>query len=84
MLSDEWTIPDFYPMAWLPNGVRLAAYSGEASDLSSDELQAFIDAVAAGRARVPLGKVYELADIAQAHRDMEAGARVGKLVVTTR
>ena len=28
MLSDQWTIPDFYPMDWLPNGVRLTAYSG--------------------------------------------------------
>src|SRR6266581_3028782 len=33
MLSDEWTIADFYPMDWLPNGVRLTAYSGEAADL---------------------------------------------------
>ena len=84
MLSDEWTIHDFYPMAWLPNGVRLTAYSGEASDLSPDELQAYIDAVARGDARVPVGRVYELADIAQAHRDMEAGAGGGKLVVLPR
>ncbi|CAN5625600.1 zinc-binding alcohol dehydrogenase family protein [soil metagenome] len=81
MLSDQWTIPDFYPMEWLPNGVRLTAYSGEASDLSSLELQAFIDAVATGHARVPIGKVYALDDIAQAHRDMEAGVGGGKLVV---
>ena len=84
MLSDEWTIPEFYPMAWLPNGVRLTAYSGEASDLSATDLQAFIDAVAAGHARVPIGRVYELADIAQAHRDMEAGVGGGKLVVLPR
>jgi NADPH:quinone reductase len=83
MLSDQWTIPDFYPMEWLPNGVRLTAYSGEASDLSPDELQAFIDAVASGGARVPAGRVYEMADIAQAHRDMEAGGG-GKLVVRVR
>jgi NADPH:quinone reductase len=81
MLSDNWTIPEFYPMAWLPNGVRLTAYSGEASDLSPEELQAFIDAVANGDAKVPIGKVYDLADIAQAHRDMEAGVGGGKLVV---
>ncbi len=81
MLSDEWTIPEFYPMEWLPNGVRLTAYSGEAADLSPQELQDFIDAVAAGQARVPLGRVYELSQIAQAHRDMEAGVGGGKLVV---
>jgi NADPH:quinone reductase len=81
MLSDEWTIREFYPMDWLPNGVRLTAYSGEASDLSSADLQAFIDATASGRARVPLGRVYSLDEIAQAHRDMEAGVAGGKLVV---
>ena len=84
MLSDEWTIQEFYPMSWLPNGVRLTAYSGEASDLSPAELQAFIDAVAGGHARVPLGRVYDFSEIVQAHRDMEAGVGGGKLVVTTR
>jgi NADPH:quinone reductase-like Zn-dependent oxidoreductase len=81
MLSDQWTIPEFYPMEWLPNGVRLTAYSGEAADLSQHELQAFIDAVAGGHASVPLARVYPMSQIAQAHRDMEAGTSGGKLVV---
>jgi len=80
MLSDEWTISDFYPMEWLPNGVRLTAYSGEASDLTTDELQGFLDAAARGDAPVPIGRVYRLDEIQQAHRDMEAGGS-GKLVV---
>jgi NADPH2:quinone reductase len=84
MLSDQWTIPEFYPMDWLPNGVRLTAYSGEAADLTAAELQGFLDAVAAGHARVPLGKVYALDEIAQAHRDMEQGVAGGKLVVIPR
>lgn len=81
MLSDEWTIHDFYPMDWLPNGVRLTAYSGEASDLSPAVLQAFLDAVAANGAVVPVGRVYRLDEIVQAHRDMEANAVGGKGVV---
>lgn len=84
MLSDQWTIDDFYPMSWLPNGVRLTAYSGEASDLSPASLQSFIDAVAVGDTRVPVGRVYDLSEIVQAHRDMEAGVGGGKLVVLTR
>ena len=83
MLSDQWTINEFYPMDWLPNGVRLTAYSGEAADLTSTELQGFLDAVASGRARVPIGRVYQFNDIVQAHRDMETGATAGKLVVLT-
>ena len=68
-------------MDWLPNGVRLAAYSGDAADLPATVLQAFLDEVARGRARVPVGRVYRIDDIAQAHRDMEAGVVGGKAVV---
>ncbi len=81
MLSDQWTIPDFYPMDWLPNGVRLTAYSGEAADLPAQVLQEFLDAVANGDAVVPLGRTYRLDDIVQAHRDLEANAVRGKAVV---
>jgi NADPH2:quinone reductase len=84
MLSDQWTINEFYPMDWLPNGVRLTAYSGEAADLSSADLQGFLDAVAAGHIRIPIGNVYRMEEIAQAHRDMERGVGRGKLVVVTR
>lgn len=71
-------------MAVIPNGVRLTAYSGEASDLPAPVLQAFLDAVAAGTASVPIAKVYDFEDIVQAHRDMENGTQAGKLVVTVR
>jgi NADPH2:quinone reductase len=81
MLSDSWTIPDFYPMDYIPNGVRLTAYHGEASDLPSAALQAFIDDAESGRARVPIGHIYDLTEIVQAHRDLESSAYPGKLVV---
>jgi len=81
MLSDNWSIPDFYPMDWIPNGVRLTAYSGDAAALPPSVLQGFLYAVAAGAARVPVGGVYRLDDIVQAHRDMEAGTVGGKGVV---
>lgn len=82
MLSDVWTIPDFYPMDYLPNGVRLTAYSGEASDLPPAVLQEYLDAVAAGTATVPIAHVYGLDEIVEAHRAMEANTATGKLVVT--
>ena len=83
MLSDQWTIAEFYPMEWLPNGVRLTAYSGEAADLSAGTLQSFLDAVRDGRASVPLGRVYRIDDIVRAHHEMEAGTIGGKGVVLT-
>jgi NADPH2:quinone reductase len=84
MLSDQWTIPEFYPMDWLPNGVRLTAYSGQASDLTQTELQGFLDAVAAGHARVPIGRTFTLDEIVQAHELMESGTAGGKIVVLPR
>jgi len=81
MLSDQWTIPEFYPMEWLPNGVRLTSYSGEAADLPAATLQQFLDDVAAGRAVVPIGRSYGIDEVVQAHRDMEAGVIAGKAVV---
>jgi NADPH2:quinone reductase len=82
MLSDEWTVPDFYPIDYIPNGVRLTAYSGGAEDLPPAVLQEFLDAVGTGEVRVPIGKVYSLEEIVQAHQDMEDGSVTGKLVVT--
>lgn len=83
MLSDDWSIADFYPMDWLPNGVRLTAYSGEAADLPVRTLQDFLDAAAEGQATIPVGPVYRFDQIVQAHRDMEAGVVGGKGVVLT-
>ena len=83
MLSNVWTVRDFYPIEYLPRGVRLTAYHGEADDLPPPVLQEFLDAVAAGEAVVPIDRVYRFDQIVDAHEAMEAGAATGKLVVTT-
>jgi len=81
MLSNEWTVRDFYPIDYIPRGVRLTAYAGEASDLPAHILQDFLDTVAAGKAVVPLYRVYRLDQIRDAHAEMEAGSATGKIVV---
>lgn len=81
MLSNEWTVRDFYPIEYLPRGVRLTAYGGDAGDLPAPVLQAFLDDVAAGRAQVPIHRTYRLDEIAEAHAEMEANGATGKLVV---
>lgn len=80
MLSDEWIVKDFYPIGYLPSGVRLTGYSGEAENLPADVLQEFLDDVAAGRAVVPGDRVFGLDQIRDAHALMEAGDARGKLV----
>jgi NADPH:quinone reductase len=81
MLSNHWTVADFYPIEYIPSGVRLTAYGGDAADLPTDVLQAYLDAVAAGRLTVPIHHIYALDEIAQAHAEMEHARATGKLVV---
>ena len=83
MLSNQWTVRDFYPIEYLPRGVRLTAYAGDAADLPAEVLQEFLDDVAAGRATVPIDHVYRFDEIVEAHTAMESGTAHGKLVVTT-
>jgi len=78
LLSDEWIVRDFYPIGYLPTGVRLTAYSGDAANLPAAALQEFLDA----GLRVPVAKVYPMDRIAEAHDDMEHNRVAGKLVVT--
>ncbi len=84
MVSNEWIVRDFYPIGYIPTGVRLTAYGGEASDLPREVLQSFLDDVAAGRATVPIHRVYEMNEIVEAHRAMEENAALGKMVVRVR
>ncbi|MFL6163509.1 MAG: zinc-binding alcohol dehydrogenase family protein [Jatrophihabitantaceae bacterium] len=83
MLSNQWTVKDFYPIDYLPRGVRLSAYGGDAADLPADVLQRFLDTAAAGTAVVPIDHVYRFDEIVDAHTAMEAGHTTGKLVITT-
>jgi NADPH:quinone reductase-like Zn-dependent oxidoreductase len=83
MLSNQWRVRDFYPIEYIPRGVRLTSYGGDASDLPPEVLQQFLDAVAAGDAVVPVDHVYRFDEIVEAHTAMEAGRGSGKLVVTT-
>ena len=83
MLSNQWTVKDFYPIEYIPRGVRLTSYGGDAGDLPPDILQTFLDDVAAGTIAVPIDHVYSIEQIVAAHTTMEAGTATGKIVVTT-
>jgi NADPH2:quinone reductase len=83
MLSNQWIVKDFYPIDYLPRGVRLSAYGGDAGDLPAPVLQRFLDAIAAGTAVVPIDRVYRFDQIIEAHTAMESGHTKGKQVITT-
>jgi NADPH2:quinone reductase len=87
MLSNQWTVRDFYPIEY-PHRIPPARGTADrlrrrAADLPPSVLQGFLDAVAAGDAVVPIDRVYHFDQIVEAHTAMEAGSASGKLVVTT-
>jgi NADPH2:quinone reductase len=69
------------PIGYIPNGVRLTAYGGESTDLPAEAFQRYVDLVAAGNLPIRIDRVFTLDQIAEAHRVMENGDAVGKLVV---
>ena len=84
-LSNQWTVRDFSPNEYLPKGVRLAGYFGDAADLPREAFQDILDAIAAGRLTFPADRVYDgLEQVPQAHDDMEHDRAAGKLVVRVR
>ncbi len=83
MLSNEWIVKDFYPIDYLPKGVRLTAYGGAADDLPAAVLQRFLDRIADGTINLGPVTTYRLEDIPKAHADIDANRVAGKLVGLT-
>jgi NADPH:quinone reductase len=80
MLSNRWTVDEFYPIDYIPRGVRLTAYAGGADDLPAPVLQAYLDRLAAGHLAIGPLHTYTLDDIPRAHADLEHNRVFGKLV----
>ena len=83
MLSNQWIVPEFYPIDYIPRGVRLTSYAGGAADLPPTVLQHFLDLIASGEFELGPVTAYQLEDIRQAHADLEANKVAGKLVGLT-
>lgn len=81
ILGGEWVWKEFQPFLDVPNGVFLTSYSGGSEDVTAEQLQAFVAAVAEGRAPSNLDRTFTLDEIQDAHRFMEANRAKGKLVV---
>lgn len=81
MLSNSWVIDEFYPIDFIPAGVRLTAYSGDATDLPPEVLQDYLDAAGQDPGIIPLDRVFPIDEIAAAHAHMENDRATGKIVV---
>lgn len=82
MLSNRWIVEQFYPIDFIPTGVRLTAYGGGAADLPAAVLSEVAEAIRRGELSLPT-VTYSMEDIQQAHDDMEHDRVVGKQVVLT-
>jgi NADPH:quinone reductase-like Zn-dependent oxidoreductase len=83
MLSNKWIVEQFYPIEFIPTGVRLTAYGGGAGNLPSEVLSDIAAAIHRGELDWPV-EVYQMEDIARAHEDMEHDRVAAKQVVVTR
>ena len=83
IVGNEWSFDDFRPMEAIPTAVCLTTYSGGPEEFMQMPLDDLASEVAAGKLRVPIGKVFGLDEIVEAHRAMEANTAGGKIVVVT-
>ncbi len=83
MVGNSWEFEKFSPMGVIPTAVNLTTYAGGADDFIDTPLQAFVDALEAGTAKIRTGPVFPIDDIVDAHRTMEEDRAAGKIVVVT-
>lgn len=81
ILGGKWVMEHFHPMGDIPTSVKLTSYSGEAADLSPQQLQDYVALVEKGELEVKTGPVFEFDDLAEAHKLMDENRAGGKIVV---
>jgi NADPH:quinone reductase-like Zn-dependent oxidoreductase len=83
MVGDKWWFDNFAPMDVIPNAVNLTVYSGGSDDFRRTPLQRLVKQIEAGTLKIQVGRVFDLDQIADAHRCMEDNSAGGKIVVVT-
>ena len=78
MVGNSWEFEKFSPMGVIPTAVNLTTYSGGAEDFIDTPLQAFVDTIEAGTAKIRTGPVFSIDHIVEAHRTMEEDRAAGK------
>ncbi len=81
ILGGQWTLSEFHPMGDVPTGVKLTSYSGEASDISVEQLQRYVSLVESGELRPKVGPRFEFDQLPEAHAMMDSNLANGKIVI---
>ncbi|OOQ57288.1 zinc-binding alcohol dehydrogenase family protein [Mucilaginibacter pedocola] len=83
MLSEQWSVPEFSPMEFIPAAVNLTVYDSGQIRISAEHFQNFVREVKAGMVKIKTAKVFKLDEIVEAHRLMDSNIAKGKIVVVT-
>jgi NADPH:quinone reductase-like Zn-dependent oxidoreductase len=83
MLAEQWAFQDFAPMEYIPATVNLTVYDSGQFRVDQQSFQQFINEVEAGKVKFSIGRIFNLDDIASAHRLMDSNTAGGKIVVLT-
>jgi NADPH:quinone reductase-like Zn-dependent oxidoreductase len=81
MVGNKWSFDDFSPMEVIPSTVRLTTYDGGVAEFMETPYTKLLEQVEQGSLRLPVGSVYGLEQIVEAHRAMEENRAGGKIVV---
>lgn len=83
MVGHRLSFDQFSPMDAIPTSVCLTTYAGEAEDFMLTPFQELVAQITEGTLRVPIGQVFHLDQIVEAHRCMEQNKAGGKIVLLT-
>jgi NADPH2:quinone reductase len=83
ILSEQWSFKEFAPMDYIPATVGLTIYNSGQIRVDQQSFQQFIHEAEAGKVKLNIGRIFNLEDIAAAHRLMDSNAAGGKIVVLT-
>ncbi|MEX3689609.1 zinc-binding alcohol dehydrogenase family protein [Paraburkholderia sp. BR14263] len=81
IVGNQWSFDTFSPMEVIPSTVKLTIYDGGVDEFMATPYDELLAQVKAGTLRVPVGKVFRLDEIVEAHRCMEENKAGGKIVV---
>ena len=81
ILGGQWTLSEFQPMGDVPTGVKLTSYSGDASDISAEQLQRYVSLVETGELSLKTGPRFEFDRLQEAHELMDSNRANGKIVI---
>ncbi|KAG9022393.1 hypothetical protein FRB95_014828 [Tulasnella sp. JGI-2019a] len=84
VVGNKWSFDEgFTPNQVIPRTVRLTIYGGGSEQFTRTPLEELAKQVKEGTLKIPIGKIFKMEEIVEAHRVMEVNTAGGKIVVLT-